>query len=319
MKVYHQNGTVSRSFNILFEDDEPFAIHQYKGKTFYPKDDLVWEIDSKLGELSDKFINLYFPDLELYHMESTFLPIGLVEGGQESGSTISSQEFLNMADQCATKFDNLYRHLYLGDCRYLLSTISNLMLSAEHCFVQYYMQIARIEAEHSEAFETKELMINSPESFKLAFWLETFFTKLYSVLDLMVKVIYELEHPVSDFSRITKLKSAKKLWGDRKEITIDKCAGTIFEDCEILRQIESIRNEVVHNGSWESNPTVFLRIEDKKIVERYMVFPDFIEGRLATVKNRRHFFSVGTKVNDALVLIHHEFYRRLLATLQYII
>ena len=75
----------------------------------------------------------------------------------------------------------------------------------------------------------------------------------------------------------------------------------IFEDCIVIKQIEALRNEAVHNGTWEFAPKVFLRIEDSTIIERYMLFPDFEEGDLATVKNRRHFFSSGTKVNDALI------------------
>ena len=50
-----------------------------------------------------------------------------------------------------------------------------------------------------------------------------------------------------------------------------------------------------------------------------MLFPDFEDGRLATVKNRRHFFSTETKVNDVLVIIHDEFHKRLLETLKHII
>lgn len=87
----------------------------------------------------------------------------------------------------------------------------------------------------------------------------------------------------------------------------------------VIRQIESLRNETVHNGTWEFSPKVFAKFEGSTIVERYMLFPDFEEGRLSTVKNRRHFFSSGIKVNDALLSIHEEFYHRLLATLQYII
>lgn len=65
-------------------------------------------------------------------------------------------------------------------------------------------------------------------------------------------------------------------------------------------------------------PKVFLAAADNVTVERYMLFPDFENGHLATAKNRRHFFSEGIKVNDVLVPIHNEFYQRLLATLQYI-
>ena len=66
------------------------------------------------------------------------------------------------------------------------------------------------------------------------------------------------------------------------------------------------------------SPLFFLKVENKEIVERYMLFPDFDEGRLSTVKNRKHFFSQETKINDALIAIHDEFYNRLLNTLKII-
>jgi len=49
-----------------------------------------------------------------------------------------------------------------------------------------------------------------------------------------------------------------------------------------------------------------------------MLFPDLEDGRLASVKNRKHFFSSGKKVNEILVDIHDEFYRRLFFTIKYI-
>ena len=94
--------------------------------------------------------------------------------------------------------------------------------------------------------------------------------------------------------------------------------NSIFEDCNTIRMIESLRNEAVHNGSWEYQPKVYIITENRKIVERYMLFPDFEEGALSTVKNRRHFFSTGAKVNDVLLSIHNDFYKRLLITLQQI-
>ena len=106
-------------------------------------------------------------------------------------------------------------------------------------------------------------------------------------LDLIVKIVFELENPIGSFSSITKLKSSEKLWGNRKQLRMNGTQDTIFEDCIVIKQIEALRNEAVHDGTWEFAPKVFLRIEDSTIIERYMLFPDFEEGHLATVKNRR--------------------------------
>ena len=319
MKTYLQNGTVSEVEYIL-EGGSPFVIQfDERGEDniiFYPGDRVIHEINAKLVSLYDRFVSLYFSDLDTYYQENELLPIGLALGGQNSDIAISKDEFLNLASQCKTTFTNIYKHIYVGDCQYMVSTVQNLLQSVEYCFVQYYIQIAKIDC--PDLSFGKEIMTYSNGTANLAFLLETFFTKLYSILDLMVKILYELENPINSFSVMKKLKSSEKLWGDRKQLSINNLAGTIFENCELLRQIESLRHEAVHNGTWEFRSKVFLRVADMKIVERYMLFPDFENGHLATAKNRRHFFSSETKVNDILVSIHHEFYQRLLATLQYV-
>ena len=318
MKTYHKNGTISE-MNYILEENEEFAIQDNttvgQNQFFYPGDTLVRKLDLELVNLSDKFVDLYFPDIDLYYMEKLALPIGL-SGGHSSEIPINKNDFLALVNQTLPYCGDIYRHVYVEDCQYLVCTVQNLLLSAEHCYLQYYIEISRIDSDHLELGET--LVISSPETMRLMFYLETFFIKLYSVLDLIVKIIYELEHPRQSFNTITKLKSAEKLWGDRKKLHMIKCIGTVFEDCETIKIIESLRNEAVHNGTWEFYPKVFLKIKDKKIVERYMLFPDIIDGRLSSAKNRKHFFSTETKVNDKLVQIHDDFYKRLFTTLQQI-
>lgn len=319
IKTYHQNGTVSE-LNYFIDNNDSFAVQCDTGNghevIYYPGDDLILKLDSELVDLSNAFIGVYFPDLDLYYKESSNIPLGLFLGGQNSDISINKEDFLELVDQSLPCFNDLYRHLYVSDCQYLISTVQNLLLSAEHCFVQYYICLGQIDGWDLPLNDT--LMVSSRETMRLTFLLETFFTKLYSVLDLMVKIVYEFEHPIESFSAITKLKSAEKLWGSRKQLRINNAEGTIFEDCEIVKQVESLRNEAVHNGTWEFRPKAYLKVQDEKIVERYMIFPDFDQGRLTSVKNRRHFFSTETRVNDTLVLIHDEFYKRLLSTLQYI-
>ena len=63
---------------------------------------------------------------------------------------------------------------------------------------------------------------------------------------------------------------------------------------------------------------MFIRIENAEIVERFMLFPDMSQGRLATVKNKRHFFSSGTKVNEILPRIHQEYRKQILMAVKYL-
>ena len=114
------------------------------------------------------------------------------------------------------------------------------------------------------------------------------------------------------------MKCANVLWGERKKLKISVSSGSVFDNNELIRNIESIRNEIVHNGTWELRPKVFIRIENAEIVERFMLFPDMSQGRLATVKNKRHFFSSGTKVNEILPRIHQEYRKQILMAVKYL-
>ena len=99
---------------------------------------------------------------------------------------------------------------------------------------------------------------------------------------------------------------------------INEVENTIYENCEFIRNIEAIRNEIVHNGTWELSPKIFIKFKDGMEEERFMLFPDMEQGHLATVKNRKHFFSSNIKVNDILPKIHKEFKMRILETISQI-
>ena len=317
MLTYHRKGIMTEQ-NLIVGNNESFAI-QYdleSRKVFYTQDTIICEIRSELSNLRDKFIDKFFPNCNSYYKILSILPISLVEGGHSSDFPISKYDFVELVNQYAVSCEDIYRYLYVEDCKYLLSTVHNLLLSADYCYIQYYIQITRIDFSNKELGDSP--IHSSGISMQLLFFIETFFTKLYSILDLMVKIVYELESAVPGFSSITRLNSSKKLWGDRKFLAINKNAGTIFEDCDVIKMIEALRNEAVHNGSWEDDPKVYIKFSGENIIERYMLFPDFEEGKLAVVKNRRHFFSAGKKVNDMLIMIHDEFCQRLLLTLQYI-
>jgi hypothetical protein len=204
------------------------------------------------------------------------------------------------------------------DCQFLVGTVQNLLCAIETAFVSYYQLIASLTVEeHHKKLTDKDgtLFIRSSQVTQISNTIETYFTKAYSMLDIMCKICYEIQNIITEFEEYHKIKSAKVLWGDRKKLRINGAKGTLFENCELISNIEAIRNEVVHNGTWELNPKGYIRLEKGEVAEKYMFFPDMEKGHLATVKNRRHFFSSNVKINEILPKIHFEFKGRLLATL----
>jgi len=91
--------------------------------------------------------------------------------------------------------------------------------------------------------------------------------------------------------------------------------GSIYDMSESMRMIMYLRNEIVHNASIDSVPKVYQIIKDKKIIEKFILLPDFDDGIVCTFKNRKRFFNNDTKLNEILPQLIEEFWTRLKYTI----
>ncbi len=322
MKTYFINGTM-RDVNCFIGELAEFQIQEIDSdnlnRYIYPGDTINYTLDSELVKLYDVLRDLYFDDVDKYYKEVNVLPIWVQEAGQNSDSAIDVDLFSELInDDENRKIPNLYKHLYLVDCQFLVGTIQNLLSAMEDAFIRYYMTLAEMREndEHKKLTDPNGIIyIVSGDSRCASALLETYFIKAYSILDILCKICYEIQEKQLDFSQYKKIKSADVLWGFRKKLLINGMENTLFEKCDLVSMIESLRNESVHNGTWELTPKIFVRYCEGIVEERFMLFPDMLQGRLATVKSRKHFFSKGTKVNSVLPCIHEEFKQRLLQTL----
>lgn len=322
MKTYFQKGVVKDGLCSAEEEGE-FYLQELGGETgksvTYPGDAINYLLDNELCALYDTFRDLIFEDTEEYYQELSVLPIWVQEAGQNSDCGISAGMFGDWL--CDSKAPNLYKHLYLVDCQFLVGTVQNLLSALENSFIGYYKTISI--SDNLEQYEyltdpNGTIFLMSQNVTFACSLIETYFTKAYSILDIICKICYEMQFMYEDLSEYRKTKSADKLWGARKTLIINGCLGTLFEKCEFISTIEALRNELVHNGTWELNPKKFVRFSKGEVCERFMLFPDMDQGHLSTVKNRKHFFSLGVKVNDILPEIHSEFKSRLLKTIEVI-
>lgn len=308
MKTYFSNG-ILREIDEFLEDTYPMFFVQDLGERhpdryIYPNDSVKYELDNELVLLYDKFRDLYFADTESYYQEIDALPMWVQGAGQDSDCAITADLFRKRIQEDLDRIPNLCRHLYLVDCQYLVGTIQNLLSGMEDAFISYFIQITHAGQNVKPFREDTTMMEMSWNSRALSSALENYFVKAYSILDILCKIGYEFQNPQSEFSSYQKMKSTGIVWGDRKKLHMNGAEGTLFEECSLVRSIESLRNEVVHNGTWELNPKVFCKYEKGSISERFMLFPDIEQGRLATVKSRKHFFGQAIKVNDVLPKIH---------------
>lgn len=319
MKTYFSNG-MCQEIDYFLEDTSPMFYIQdmgddYSDRYVYPNDSLKYSLDSELVSLYDKFRDLVFPDTETYYKKLNSLPIWVQGAGQDSDCAVTADLFSKWIQEKSGNIPNLHRHLYLVDCQFLVGTIQNLLTGMEDVFVNYFIHISNAGMRLEPSKQDTTIFEISWNSRRLSALLESYFVKAYSILDMLCKIGYEFQNPQTDFSSYKKMKSSEVLWGDRKKLHVNGTKGTLFEECSLVRSIESLRNEVVHNGTWELTPKIYRRFENDSIVESYMLFPDIKQGHLDTVKSRKHFFGQGTKVNDVLPVIHLSYKTRLMDTI----
>lgn len=315
MKVYLQNGLVE-DVNLIYKGASSFYVQEFKDGYIYPNDTIKYDIDSELVKLYDSFRDLFFSDTEGYYRELECMPIFVQEAGQNSDCLLKKDDFERILDsEYISEIPNIYRHLYLVDCQYLIGSIQNLLDGMEYSFTNFYVKLSDCSSMHLPAEKKDNTWLElSSTARHIVSLLESYFIKAYSILDMFCKIAYEFEFKMIDFSKYKKMKSTKKVWGERKKLKINQTPKTIFESCELISIIEALRNEVVHNGSWELNPKIFTVFRNERITERFVLFPDMCNGCLAKSTNRKHFFGEGVKVNNVFPQIHYAFLKRVLET-----
>jgi len=319
MQIFLQNGTIANNFNN--ELNQCFYIMKndlaLQPEYIYNGDSILYDVDSELVILYDKFRDILFDDIDEYYSKLSLMPIFVQEAGQDSDSSLTSDEFTKLVNKLQPLIGNdLIKFLYLVDCQYLISTIQNLLTGINDCFTNFFINLCQDKLISPPTEKTTIIWQTSATSRSLSSTLETYFIKSYSILDIITKILYEINNPISNFEKYNNLKCKNILWGDRKHLKFNDITNTLFEICPLVKTIESLRNEAVHNGSWEYNPKVFFSFKEGILIEKYMLFPDLKDGMLATVKNRRHFFGNNLKVNDTFPKIHIELLSRLLNTVK---
>jgi hypothetical protein len=145
-------------------------------------------------------------------------------------------------------------------------------------------------------------------------YLNSIFIFLGSSFDILAKIVTELNQiDTINYTAYPNLKSKNILFGDNKNIPNSFINETIFERPEIVRKIESIRNRIVHNGSFDFGQIIYTGyIEKKNDYESCIMFPDIKDGNFVSFKNRRNFYSKSNRINlllpeilkEILELIH---------------
>ena len=182
---------------------------------FTSAENLSYELDGELVVLYDKLRDLIFNDTEKYYMESCNIPIFINEAGLNSDCRLSADSFAKLIQHDKSDMiPNFNKHLYLADCQFLVGTIQNLLCGIEDAFINYFVNISNINSIHYTDNPNTTIYVMSQSVRAISSILESYFIKTYSILDMVVKIAFEMQNPQEFFSEYPKMKSNKLLWGD---------------------------------------------------------------------------------------------------------
>ncbi|MBR0664862.1 hypothetical protein GXW71_10910 [Roseomonas hellenica] len=277
--------------------------------------DLLYEIEAECIRLHDGFASALFGGIAAYYALLPVVPPFLYEAGLNSESTLSRSDF-EQALIALREMPHLYKLLYLYDCRKLVSGIQE--CTKEVCFLvgEFYRSLNLDHLFYPPLAEPDGVRwVTSPVVTSLTATLNVIFIRLHSLLDYTTKLVHEIEHLRSDFATYPKLSSSSIQFGDRRRTGWGEAPGSLFELSEPIREIELVRNLVIHDGLLDDMPKVYKVVKDGRAVEKFVLMPDRTDGRLDRHKNRALFYSGDDRINLRLPTLVSKFQARQLATL----
>lgn len=274
---------------------------------------IFYELDSSCIHLYDKFQNLIFEDRDGYHAERGLIPLWVYHAGLDSDLSTGKDRFNTWVQEISNL--RYYKHLFLADCHNLIGSIQNRILATKTQFKNFFIQLDEVDA---AMFENDGVYWTTGENTVQTFSsLHDLFITMYASLDLLTKLAFQFENMPEDYTQYQRMKSTGILFSHKNRIHSIDINYTIFEENRSIKIIENLRHELIHNGTWESVPKLHYRIENSKIVEKYIYKPDLTEvGTIEVCVNRKRFFSKENKINEVLPNICSDFWNRVLVTLE---
>ncbi|OEF98271.1 hypothetical protein [Desulfuribacillus alkaliarsenatis] len=289
MAYIYSNGISSS----VLDKSQGFYLAKLMKDYSYPGDEIIYSLDNECVRLYEIFQNKIFEDSSKYYQELKVLPIWVYTAGLDSDISVGKKEFERLIN--SIKKDSVYKHLYLADCQSLIGSVQENILSINWGLINFYIQLSNTE--HIESTSDGVFWKKSMQTSLVFSILSNLIITIYSSFDLLTKTAIELESIHTEFKNYPNLKSSNKLYGNKKELNKIDFTGTVFDSSETIQFVINMRNELIHNSSWEQNPKIFFVIKDGKVQEKFILKPDFTEGNIDKYKNRKRFFSSDIKIN----------------------
>ena len=279
------------------------------------------DIDDQCVTIRDQLAEKIFGSLSSCHTVMRTTRFFVVQAGLNSECSMSRDQFEQEITRLSpASKQSINMLLYFCDCEKLISGIQEGSKEIVHILGEFY-RVLNLEP----LFFPEDVVpdgirfVSSTTTSNLFALLNFIYIRLHSLLDYSTKLAFEVENPRSEFSRYPKLASRGKLFGDKRSLSFNEAAGTLFESVASIREVEITRNQIIHEGFLDEFPKVYQEKQKGKVVERFILVPDRTESGWEKYVNRNLFYSRIDKINLRLPKLVLEFQQRQLQTLKVIL
>lgn len=253
------------------------------------------DIQSECILLYDNIRNHIFSDIDYYSIVE-LVPIWIREAGNSAECGLSKELFEKLIADNNNTLTNKF--LYVYDCDMMVASLQDRFSMLRALIDKFYKKIGVESSYNMEDFDSSTMTMSEIDADVFAY-LNSIFIFLGSSFDILTKISSELKCiDTRNYSSYPRLKSKNVQFGNFKLIHEDLIEETIFSRPNIVKKIESIRNRIVHDGSFDFRQIIYIGyIEADNYSESNIMFPDFEDTQFVSLKNRRNFYSKSDRIN----------------------
>lgn len=283
--------------------------------------DNIKDINSILNHIQDECVLLHgnirnhiFSDID-YNSIVQFVPMWIRDAGNSAECGLSKELFEKLIAANNNVLTNKF--LYVYDCDLIVASLQDRFCMLGALIDKFYKRIGAESAYKMEDFDSATMTMSQMDADVFAY-LNSIFIFIGSSFDILTKICSEFKNiDLTDYSSYPKLKSKNVQFGDFKLIHEDLRDNTIFNRSAIIKKIESIRNRIVHDGSFDFRQIIYIGyVEKDDCLESHIMFPDFEDNQFVSFKNRRNFYSKSDRINLMLPDILKEILEIILNTIK---
>lgn len=273
------------------------------------KHDLV-DVNKNLDICSKSILPIYdifeikiFQKLDYAYLDR-LAQIWMMDAGNSAECSWPKEYFEKYRTFYNSKFVN--KLLYFYDINHLLGAISDRFSMVEGVISEIYQHLTypvEENAQYVRAIRNSDLNVAS-----ITAELYAIYIYLCSAMDLITKVIYELDNiDKISYKTYPKMKSENILWKKSYSFVNRFSGDNIFNPTDSLLEIQDLRNQIIHNGGFDYRLWIYDCFTKDGRMDKVIFLPDVDNGHIIKSTNRKNFYSQGRTANQCLIYQVYDF------------